>query len=226
MITSPLLSTPAIGLPLLRRGKVRDVYDAGDTLLIVATDRISAFDHVLGIGHPGQGPHPTQLSRVLVRRLGDLTPHHLLVHRRRDLSGERAGACRDLVGRSMLVRRTTPLPVECVARGYLAGIRLEGLPGHGHGSAGTGLPAGLRQCDRLPEPIFTPATKAESGHDENITEEQAAAVLGQDVFAQVKTLTLALYRAGADTPPRTASWWPTPSSSSAWSTTTAPRACS
>ncbi len=198
MPTSPLLSTPAIALPLLRRGKVRDVFEAGDDrLLIVATDRISAFDHVLGSGIPDKGRILTQLSAFWFGRLGGLTRHHLVST---DVATFPAGAqvaAADLEGRSMLVRRTRPLPVECVARGYLEGSGWKDYQATG-AICGHHLPAGLRQCDRLPAPIFTPATKAESGHDENITEAAAAALLGEDLFDQVRTLTLALYSAGAE----------------------------
>lgn len=193
---SPLLTTPAIGLPLLRRGKVRDVFDAGDDrLLIVATDRISAFDHVLGSGIPDKGRILTQLSAFWFGRLAAVTPHHLLSI---ELDAFPASAQRpELAGRAMLVRRTQPLAVECVARGYLEGSGWKDYQATGT-LCGHRLPSGLRQCDRLPTPIFTPATKAESGHDENITEAQAAEVLGESVFTQVRDLTLALYRAGAD----------------------------
>ncbi|AMY10995.1 Phosphoribosylaminoimidazole-succinocarboxamide synthase [Luteitalea pratensis] len=197
MSASPLLSTPAIGLPLLRRGKVRDVFEAGDDqLLIVATDRISAFDHVLGSGIPDKGRILTQLSAFWFGRLGEVTPHHVLSTDVADFPAATRSAAADLAGRSMLVRRTRPLPVECVARGYLEGSGWKDYQATGT-LCGHHLPAGLRQCDQLPAPLFTPATKAESGHDENITEAQAAAVLGPDVFSQVKALTLALYTAGA-----------------------------
>ena len=197
MSHAPLLSTPEIGLPLLRRGKVRDVFDAGnDTLLIVATDRISAFDHVLGSGIPDKGRILTQLSTFWFGHLAGITPHHLLSTDVADFPASTHVAGEVLAGRSMLVRRTEPLPVECVARGYLEGSGWKDYVATGH-LCGHRLPEGLRQCDRLPEPIFTPATKAETGHDENITEAQASAVLGADVFAQVRALTLALYAAGA-----------------------------
>ena len=197
MSVSPLLSTPAIGLPLLRRGKVRDVFEAGDDqLLIVATDRISAFDHVLGSGIPDKGRILTQLSAFWFDRLADVTPHHVLSTDVADFPAATRPAAAELAGRSMLVRRTHPLPVECVARGYLEGSGWKDYQATGT-LCGHRLPAGLRQCDQLPTPLFTPATKAESGHDENITEAQAAAVLGEDVFSQVKALTLALYTAGA-----------------------------
>lgn len=197
MSHTPLLATPAIGLPLVRRGKVRDVFEAGDDrLLIVATDRISAFDHVLGSGIPDKGRILTQLSAFWFARLGAITPHHLVSTKAADFPTSTQGAAAELAGRSMLVRRTEPLPVECVARGYLEGSGWKDYQATGT-VCGHRLPAGLRQCDQLPVPIFTPATKAESGHDENISEVRAAAILGDDVFAQVKALTLALYAAGA-----------------------------
>ena len=168
MSTTPLLSTPDIDLPLLRRGKVRDVFEAGDgRLLIVATDRISAFDHVLGSGIPDKGRILTQLSAFWFHALGHITPHHLISTRVSDVPAA-APLAAELAGRSMLVRRTQPLPVECIARGYLEGSGWKDYQATGT-LCGHRLPAGLRQCDKLPEPIFTPATKAESGHDENIT---------------------------------------------------------
>ncbi len=197
MPTTPLLTTPALGLPLLRRGKVRDVFVAGDDqLLIVATDRISAFDHVLGSGVPDKGRILTQLSAFWFSHLAGLTPHHLLSTDVADFPAAARDASAVLAGRSMLVRRTQPLPVECVARGYLEGSGWKDYQATGQ-VCGHRLPAGLRQCDRLPTPLFTPATKAEAGHDENISESEAAALIGDDVFAQVKALTLALYAAGA-----------------------------
>jgi phosphoribosylaminoimidazole-succinocarboxamide synthase len=193
----PLLETTGVDLPLLRRGKVRDVFDAGDDrLLIVATDRISAFDHVLGSGIPDKGRILSQLSVFWFRHLAHLTGHHLISTDVADFPTGAQAAADDLRGRSMLVRKTLPLPVECVARGYLEGSGWKDYQATGT-LCGHRLPPGLRQCDRLPAPIFTPATKAETGHDENITEEAAAAVLGEDVFTQVKALTLALYAAGA-----------------------------
>ncbi len=196
-VPAPLLATPPIDLPLLRRGKVRDVFDAGaDHLLIVATDRISAFDHVLGSGIPDKGRILTQLSAFWFGRLEGVTAHHLLSTDVADFPAAARAAADTLAGRTMLVRRTEPLPVECVARGYLEGSGWKDYLATG-AICGHGLPAGLRQCDRLPAPIFTPATKADTGHDENISEAQAAAVLGTQVFEQVKALTLALYAEGA-----------------------------
>jgi phosphoribosylaminoimidazole-succinocarboxamide synthase len=197
-VAAPLLDIAGVQLPLVRRGKVRDVFAADDDhLLIVASDRISAFDHVLGSGIPDKGRILTQLSAFWFATLAPLTAHHLVSTDVGDFPAAAQAAAADLAGRSMLVRRTRPLPVECVARGYLEGSGWKDYQATG-AICGHQLPAGLRQCDRLPEPIFTPATKAESGHDENISEAEAARLLGDDVFAQVKALTLALYRAGSE----------------------------
>ena len=192
----PLIETSLEGLALVRRGKVRDVYAVGDALLIVATDRISAFDYVLGSGIPDKGKVLTQLSAFWFEQLRDVVPHHLLsidadafpapAHRHADM----------LRGRSMLVRRTSPLPVECVARGYLSGSGWKEYRQTG-GVGGIALPAGLRESDRLPQPIFTPATKAESGHDENISEAAAGRIVGGDRLARLRDLTLTLYARGA-----------------------------
>lgn len=187
-----VLDTNLSGLTLARRGKVRDVYDLGDTLLIVASDRISAFDYVLGSGIPDKGKVLTQLSAFWFERLGDLTPHHLLSI---DVDDFPAAARRHrdvLHGRSMLVRKTQPLPIECVARGYLSGSGWKDYQKTG-AVCGVALPHGLKESSRLPSPIFTPATKAESGHDENISEAQAADIIGNDLVARLRELTLAIY---------------------------------
>ena len=193
--TAPVLQTTIDGLPLHRRGKVRDVYEAGDDLLIVTTDRISAFDYVLGSGIPDKGKVLTQLSSFWFERMGDLVPHHLL-STDVDRFPEAARAHRDqLRGRTMLVRRTEPVPIECVARGYLSGSGWKEYQQTGR-VCGITLPAGLRESDRLPEPIFTPATKAETGHDVNISEEEAGSIVGADLIARLKALTLEIYRRG------------------------------
>jgi phosphoribosylaminoimidazole-succinocarboxamide synthase len=194
---SPVLDTSLDGLGLLRRGKVRDVYALGDALVIVATDRISAFDYVLGSGIPDKGRILTQLSAFWFARTRHIVPNHLISTNVAEYPAA-AGAHRDVLeGRSMLVRRTTPLAVECVARGYLAGSGWKDYAATGE-ICGHRLPAGLVESDRLPEPIFTPATKAQSGHDENITEARAAAVVGAERLARLKALTLALYRFGVE----------------------------
>jgi phosphoribosylaminoimidazole-succinocarboxamide synthase len=189
---APLLQTDIPGLARFRTGKVRDVYAAGDALVIVATDRISAFDYVLGSGIPDKGRILTQLSAFWFEHLRDIVPNHVLSLDPLDYPAP-ARACAELLrGRSMLVRRTTPVPIECVARGYLAGSGWKEYT-RTRAVCGIPLPAGLREADRLPAPIFTPATKAESGHDENISAARAAALVGADTAAHLERVTLALY---------------------------------
>jgi len=194
--TAPLLTTALEGLTLHRRGKVRDVYEIGDDLLIVATDRISAFDYVLGSGIPDKGKVLTHLSAFWFDLMGDLVPHHLITADPAKYPEPARRHAEVLQGRSMLVRRTDPVPIECVARGYLSGSGWKEYQQSG-GVCGVRLPAGLRESDRLPEPIFTPATKAESGHDVNIDEAEAARLVGPDLVARLKALTLEIYRRGA-----------------------------
>ena len=199
--TAPLLDTALEGLTLARRGKVRDVYEltlpSGEAaLLIVATDRISAFDYVLGSGIPDKGKVLTQLSGFWFERIGDLVPHHL-ISLDVDAFPEAARPHADtLRGRTMLARRTEPVPIECVARGYLSGSGWKEYQQSGS-VCGVKLPAGLRESDRLPEPIFTPATKADTGHDVNISEDEAGRLAGRELIARLKTLTLEIYRRGA-----------------------------
>ena len=200
--TAPLLETSLDGLTLHRRGKVRDVYDvtlpSGDpALLIVATDRISAFDYVLGSGIPDKGKVLTQLSGFWFERMGDLVPHHLIsidVDQFPDAARRHAEVLR---GRTMLARRTEPVPIECVARGYLSGSGWKEYQQRGS-VCGVTLPAGLRESDRLPEPIFTPATKADTGHDINISEQEAGRLVGSELVARLKALTLEIYRRGCE----------------------------
>ncbi|HJR60302.1 MAG TPA: phosphoribosylaminoimidazolesuccinocarboxamide synthase [Vicinamibacterales bacterium] len=198
--TAPVLETSLDGLTLHRRGKVRDVYevtlDTGATaLLMIATDRISAFDYVLGSGIPDKGKVLTQLSGFWFERLADLVPHHLLsIHVDEFPAAARrhAGVLR---GRTMLARLTDPIPVECVARGYLSGSGWKEYQQTG-AVCGIPLPPGLQESEKLPEPIFTPATKADSGHDINIRYEEAGAIVGHDLIRRLKDLTLAIYRRG------------------------------
>ena len=192
---APLLETSLAGLTLHRRGKVRDVYEVGNDLLIVTTDRISAFDYVLGSGIPDKGKVLTQLSAFWFERMGDLVPHHLIAADVARFPEALRGHASVLEGRSMLVRRTEPVPVECVARGYLSGSGWKEYQQTGS-VCGVALPAGLRESDRLPEPIFTPATKAESGHDINISEAEAGRLIGAPLIARLKALTLEIYRRG------------------------------
>ena len=194
--TAPLLETTLDGLKLHRRGKVRDVYELDGNLLIVATDRISAFDYVLGSGIPDKGKVLTQLSSFWFERMGDLVSHHLISI---DPDAFPAAARRHadvLRGRTMYVRRTDPVPIECVARGYLSGSGWKEYQQNGR-VCGIQLPPGLRESDRLPEPIFTPATKAETGHDVNISEAEAGQIVGADLISRLKSLTLEIYGRGA-----------------------------
>ena len=191
-----LYKTTLSGLTPERRGKVRDLYAVGDQLLMVATDRISAYDVVLGSTIPDKGKVLTQLSAFWFARTGSIVPNHLLSVTPEEFPSECDAHRETLRGRSMLVRRTDPVPVECVARGYLAGSGWSDYTRTG-AVCGVQLPAGLRQSDRLPEPIFTPATKATTGHDENISEAQAAEIIGPSLLARLKELTLALYAHGA-----------------------------
>jgi phosphoribosylaminoimidazole-succinocarboxamide synthase len=195
MPSKVVLETNLAGVPLARRGKVRDVYDVGDHLLIVATDRISAFDFVLGSGIPDKGRVLTQLSAFWFQQVADLTPHHLISVDVDDFPAVLQPHRDVLRGRSMLVRKTSPLPVECVARGYLSGSGWKEYQKTGAVCA-ISLPSGLRESDRLPAPIFTPATKAETGHDENISEAEAGRIVGPDLIGRLRDLTLAIYSRG------------------------------
>jgi phosphoribosylaminoimidazole-succinocarboxamide synthase len=195
--TQPLLDTTFDDLTLVRRGKVRDVYAAGDDLLLVATDRISAFDFVLGSGIPDKGRVLTQLSAFWFGKSRHLVDNHLITA---DAGGFPDTVARHravLDGRAMLVRRTTPLPIECVARGYLSGSGWKDYRLTGE-ICGISLPPDLVESDRLPEPIFTPATKAQSGHDLNISATEAASMVGAELLERLRDLTLALYAFGVE----------------------------
>ena len=193
---APLLETRLDGVAPDRQGKVRDLFDLGDTLLIVATDRISAFDYVLGSGIPDKGKVLTQLSAFWFARTAHIVANHLIATdvARFPAHVQRAGGV--LAGRSMLVRKTAPVPIECVARGYLSGSGWKEYAATG-AVCGVALPAGLRESDRLPAPIFTPATKAASGHDVNISEQEAGRLIGDALVGRLRELTLALYAFGA-----------------------------
>ncbi len=190
----PLLSSEIPGYPC-RRGKVRDVYDLGDRLVIVATDRISAFDWVLPNGIPDKGRVLTALTLFWLDRLG--VSHHLLETDPAAMGAAFAAQAASLLGRTCLVKKAAVVPIECVARGYLAGSGWKEYRETG-AICGVPLPPGLRQANRLPEAIFTPATKEESGHDQNITFEQMAAVAGLEVAATLRQRTLAVYRQAAE----------------------------
>lgn len=192
----PVISeTDFPGLKLLGRGKVRDIYDLGDRLLIVATDRLSAFDVILPTPIPDKGRVLTQLSLFWFNKLAPVVPHHVISAT--DFPAELAPYRAALSGRSMIVRRTQPIPIECVARGYISGSGWKDYRATGK-ICGIPLSAGLRESDRLPEPIFTPATKATSGHDENISFEEAAAQIGQPLAERLRSITLEVYRRASE----------------------------
>jgi phosphoribosylaminoimidazole-succinocarboxamide synthase len=184
------------GLAPHRQGKVRDIFDLGDSLLMVATDRISAFDYVLGSGIPDKGKVLTQLSAFWFEKTAGIVPNHLLTMDVREYPREMRQYADILAGRSMLVKKTNPVPIECVARGYLSGSGWKEYRTTGD-VCGITLPAGLRESDRLPEPIFTPATKATTGHDINISEAEAAKLVGAELIQRLRDFTLGLYAFGA-----------------------------
>lgn len=179
----------------VRHGKVRDVYDLGGQLLIVATDRISAFDVVMEQGIPGKGRILTQVANFWFEATRDIIPNHLVATDVADFPASLTPFADQLAGRSILVRRTKVVPIECVVRGYLAGSGLKEYRASGT-VCGIPLPAGLRMADPLPEPIFTPSTKAEVGHDENIDFDRMVSIVGRDLALRLKELSLALYRRG------------------------------
>lgn len=186
--------TKFAGISPAARGKVRDIYDAGDKLLIVATDRLSAFDVILPTPIPDKGRVLTQLSLFWFDLLRDVTPNHVLSAA--EFPAPFDAYREELVGRSMLVRKTAPLPIECVVRGYVSGSGWKDYQRTGE-ICGIALPPGLRESDRLPEPIFTPATKAATGHDENISFERAGSLIGTERARQVRDVSLEIYRRAA-----------------------------
>jgi phosphoribosylaminoimidazole-succinocarboxamide synthase len=200
LASSPLvLETSLNGLTRHNQGKVRDIYSFADdptSLLIVATDRISAFDYVLGSGVPDKGKVLTQLSAFWFGETSDIVSNHMRSTRLDDFPAAARQHADVLRGRSMLVQKTEPFPIECVARGYLAGSGWKEYQQSG-AVCGVKLPEGLRESDRLPEPIFTPATKAASGHDINISEEEAARIVGRPTVDKLRNMTLRLYSRGA-----------------------------
>jgi len=191
------LLTTNLPLPAFRRGKVRDVYDLGASLLIVATDRISAFDCIMPEGIPDKGRILTQVANFWFGATRGVLANHLEATAVEDFPARLQPFADALRGRAILVRKTRPLPVECVVRGYLAGSGLKEYNSRGT-VCGIALPPGLRNASRLPEPIFTPSTKAEEGHDENIDFATMAGTLGQDLATRVKDLSLKLYQRGQE----------------------------
>jgi len=186
----PLLETNLPGFTLRGRGKVRDIYEDQNRLLIVATDRISAFDYILATGIPDKGRVLTQMTLFWLDFLRDVVPNHLL-------STDVSGLPPEFEGRSMWVKKAQMFDVECVARGYLSGSGWKDYVRTG-ALCGIPLPAGLRESDALPEPIFTPATKAQSGHDENIPFETVENMIGAETAARLRDLTLAIYKKAAE----------------------------
>jgi len=180
-----------------RRGKVRDVYDLGETLLIVATDRISAFDCIMPNGIPDKGRILTAISLFWFERFAQSIENHLIATDVRSYPESLRPFEAQLAGRSMLVKKTRVVPIECVARGYLAGSGWKEYQASGT-VCGITLPAGLRQCEKLPHPIFTPATKEETGHDINISFAEAAERIGEDLAAQLRDHTLSIYTQAAE----------------------------
>jgi phosphoribosylaminoimidazole-succinocarboxamide synthase len=192
-----VLRTDIPGLSEPRRGKVRDVYDLGDVLLIVSTDRLSAFDVVMANGVPGKGVLLNQLSLFWFERLGHICPHHVISGDDAAIADRLGREHEELKGRAMLARKATPLKIECVARGYLTGSLYKEYMACGGELHGHRLPDGLLDGSPLPSPIFTPATKAEEGHDENISVARASEIEGAETVNQVAGLTLRIYQAAA-----------------------------
>ena len=196
-MTEALISTDLGAVERIARGKVRDVYRVGEELLIVATDRISAFDCILPQGIPGKGRVLTQMSLFWFDLLRDVVPNHLITADVDQYPAVLAPHRAVLEGRSMLVKRCRIEPIECVARGYIAGSGWKDYKTTGE-ICGNPLPAGLRDGDRLPAPIFTPATKAESGHDENVSFDTAALAIGVGTASRLRELTLNIYTKAAE----------------------------
>ena len=194
-LASPLLDSRLAGVVPDFSGKVRDIVDLGETLLLIATDRISAFDYVLGSGIPDKGKVLTQLSAFWFERTHDIIPNHVLTLDVSALPQELRQHQAMLAGRSMVVRKTRPIPLECVARGYLSGSAWKEYVARGT-VCGVPLPPGLTESARLPQPIFTPATKATSGHDVNVSEQDAAHLVGHDLVRRLRDYTLSLYGHG------------------------------
>jgi phosphoribosylaminoimidazole-succinocarboxamide synthase len=196
-MSAPLFETDLPGIPLLARGKVRDIYDLGESLLIVATDRLSAFDVVMPNPIPDKGRVLTQMSLFWFDLLKDVVENHLITADVNQFPAALQPFREQLEGRSMVVKRAEVARIECVVRGYLAGSGWREYRERGT-VCGIALPAGLRESDQLPAPIFTPAIKAESGHDENITPAQAAELVGEETYGFLESRSLAVYQQAAD----------------------------
>lgn len=192
-----LLETNLEGLKLFKKGKVRDVYEVEDKLLIIATDRVSAFDVVLPNGIPDKGKTLTQISTYWFNQTKDIVPNHIVATEVKDYPSVLHKFADILEGRSMLVKKATVLPVECIVRGYLSGSGWKEYQKTGS-VCGIKLPEGLVQSAKLPEPIFTPSTKADEGHDVNISFDEMVKIVGKDVAEKLRDITLAVYKRGRD----------------------------
>jgi phosphoribosylaminoimidazole-succinocarboxamide synthase len=196
-MNEPLLELDLPGIPRVKSGKVREMFDLGDRFLLVASDRISAFDCVMPNGIPRKGEVLTQISHFWFERFTSIVPNHLLAKASDPLPAALQPYAEKLKGRSMIVKKAKSLAIECVVRGYLAGSGWAEYKRQ-QTVCGIKLPAGLKESSELPEPIFTPATKAETGHDENIPFEQAAKIVGQEVAEKVRETSIKLYSAGRE----------------------------
>ncbi|HTB85619.1 MAG TPA: phosphoribosylaminoimidazolesuccinocarboxamide synthase [Candidatus Sulfotelmatobacter sp.] len=196
-MNEPILSLDLPGIKKVRSGKVREVFDLGDSFLLVASDRISAFDVIMPNGIPHKGAVLTQVSHFWFEKFSSLVPNHLLAKANDPLPKNLQPFADKLAKRSMIVKKAKPLAIECIVRGYLSGSGLKEYK-KSQTVCGIKLPAGLVDSSELPEPIFTPSTKAEQGHDENINFEQACGIVGKDLATQARDLSLMIYKAGRD----------------------------
>ncbi len=196
-MNEPILSLDLPGIKKVRSGKVREVFDLGDRFLLVASDRISAFDVIMPNGIPHKGAVLTQISHFWFEKFASLVPNHLLAKANDPLPANLQPFADKLAKRSMIVKKAKPLAIECIVRGYLSGSGLKEYK-KSQTVCGIKLPAGLVDSSELPEPIFTPSTKAEQGHDENINFEQACDIVGKDLATQARDLSLMIYKAGRD----------------------------
>lgn len=196
-LNEPILKLDLPGIKKLRSGKVREVFDLGDSFLLVATDRISAFDVIMPNGIPRKGEVLTQISHFWFEKFSSLVPNHLLAGANDPLPKNLQPFADKLARRSMIVKKAKPLAIECIVRGYLSGSGWKEYK-KSQTVCGIQLPAGLTESAELPEPIFTPSTKAEAGHDENISFEQAQKIVGADLANQASDLSLKIYKAGSD----------------------------
>ncbi|MGC9519777.1 MAG: phosphoribosylaminoimidazolesuccinocarboxamide synthase [Desulfuromonadaceae bacterium] len=197
-MTPIVLESNCPELKLVNKGKVRDIYDVGEHLLIVTTDRISAFDVIMNEGIPDKGLVLTEISKFWFEKMGDIIPHHIVSTNVDDFPAEAQQYRDQLEGRSMLVKKAKPLPVECIVRGYISGSGWKEYKQKGS-ICGIPLPAGLKESDRLPEVIFTPSTKAEIGeHDENISFSKVEELCGAEMAAKLKDATIEIYKRARD----------------------------